>query len=602
MLSVAYFAYAFQLGSGEPARSGLGDWVDSYFINYLLEHWRYSLLHFTSPASPLMFYPDTGTLGYSHGLVLYAPFYVPARLFFDPFVAETAAIFAVMVLGAISLYAMLRQFIGTTFVESVTLTALFSSSGNVINDMMSAWAQRGSVFLIPPIAWLALVAWARPPGAVKNGMAGLAGLLALLLFTQDFHTAIFGALIVTLAAIAWPEVTWAGLTAIVASGRRAWTETAWLRQPPRPVHRAWIFVAMAASGLGLLIWMHPLGEVRLGPLKISAENHRRPFAIAATAVAWILARQLRPLAQLRRLTATARSLPAAVAALAGAVAGAAVFLWIYLPTYLQHQRFPDEVLFESLDPIAPATWISLPALLLDLNAYRSPVSVLLAVAAVILLRHEDAEKSAARTGWFLVGLTALVLILPISAGHFSFWKVTLGWMPGFTAIRDPKRIIYIYELAMAIGLACCLVRLPPRSVPRLGILLTTVVLLGLFWNRDVLQYRRPIERFQKFVQSPIAIDPSCRSFYITKASAEYMSRSFHQAMLYGGDSMFIALRHSIPTLNGYSAWLPGNWNLDNPQDPGYTEALVRWVTRHQLPAVCELDIEARTMRPSPVLR
>ncbi len=42
--------------------SGLGDWADPYFINYLLEHWLHSVSAFTNPASPPMFYPATGCL------------------------------------------------------------------------------------------------------------------------------------------------------------------------------------------------------------------------------------------------------------------------------------------------------------------------------------------------------------------------------------------------------------------------------------------------------------------------------------------------------------------------------------------------------------
>jgi hypothetical protein len=67
--------------------------------------------------------------------------------------------------------------------------------------------------------------------------------------------------------------------------------------------------------------------------------------------------------------------------------------------------------------------------------------------------------------------------------------------------------------------------------------------------------------------------------------------------LYAIDSMFISLNHSIPTLNGYSAWASDEWGLANPQEPGYADAVARWIARHHLVDVCELDIEARTMRP-----
>ena len=76
-----------------------------------------------------------------------------------------------------------------------------------------------------------------------------------------------------------------------------------------------------------------------------------------------------------------------------------------------------------------------------------------------------------------------------------------------------------------------------------------------------------------------------------------MSRSAHMWTLYAVDSMFISLNHSIPTLNGHSAWSPDGWGLANPQEPGYPQAVGQWIARHNLRDVCELDIEARTMKP-----
>jgi hypothetical protein len=67
--------------------------------------------------------------------------------------------------------------------------------------------------------------------------------------------------------------------------------------------------------------------------------------------------------------------------------------------------------------------------------------------------------------------------------------------------------------------------------------------------------------------------------------------------LYAIDSMFIALNHSIPTLNGYSAWWPDQWALQNPQEPGYKALVARWIERNHLSSVCEFDIESRTIRP-----
>ena len=56
-----------------------------------------------------MFFPVPRTLGYSHGLVLFAPFYLAARLFFHPFQADTIGLLLVIETGIICLYAFFRK-------------------------------------------------------------------------------------------------------------------------------------------------------------------------------------------------------------------------------------------------------------------------------------------------------------------------------------------------------------------------------------------------------------------------------------------------------------------------------------------------------------
>jgi len=123
-----------------------------------------------------------------------------------------------------------------------------------------------------------------------------------------------------------------------------------------------------------------------------------------------------------------------------------------------------------------------------------------------------------------------------------------------------------------------------------------LVLIVTSWNRETFAFERPTALFDQWVQAPIDIDPSCRSFFIQGASDYYMSRSPHMWTLYGVDSMFVALKYSLPTLNGYSAWAPNDWELANPQEPGYAEAVDRWIRRYSLTDVCAFDIERRTMR------
>jgi hypothetical protein len=99
------------------------------------------------------------------------------------------------------------------------------------------------------------------------------------------------------------------------------------------------------------------------------------------------------------------------------------------------------------------------------------------------------------------------------------------------------------------------------------------------------------------VAAPVEVDPSCVSFYVKGRSRVYMSRSIHRWSLYGLDSLFVALNYSVPTLNGYSAWAPADWSLHDPQNPGYDIHVRDWIRMYGLHDVCELDLEARRMKP-----
>jgi hypothetical protein len=93
----------------------------------------------------------------------------------------------------------------------------------------------------------------------------------------------------------------------------------------------------------------------------------------------------------------------------------------------------------------------------------------------------------------------------------------------------------------------------------------------------------------------MTVDERCSSFYIKPASSVYGNRPNTVWTTYSLDAMFVSLNHSIPTLNGYSAWGPSGWTLGNPTDETYPAAVRQWIERHQLRNVCELDIEKRTM-------
>jgi hypothetical protein len=591
LLSSAYLAAAFRIFERTFWTSGLGDWMDPYFINVLLEHWFYSAARLTDPSSPPMYFPVRNTLGYSHGLVLYAVIYTPLRLLLHPFQAYSLTLVVVMGAGVGCLYRLLRKYFRLTFLEALLLGAFFLTSPNVMNGGTGVWSQRASVFLVPPILLLLAGSLRMRRGASQAAVASGAGLMAGLLFVQDFYTAQFALLFVALFLVA----------ALPIEGRRSpreWIAWAWSASPAYGPRVALAATAIAAAWTAC-VWMFGGGTVTILGVRIASQHWRRPAA--ATVLALLAFVALRGGFHPRTWSRAPVRWLAAVAF--GAGVGLSILLWIYLPAYREHPAFPEDQLVNALKLADPTRWVDPAAFLDDVTAYDSLRSWILVIAAGVLAwsPRAGADRKARLYGAWLIMISVLVFVMPLRIGDFSVWRVVFERVPGFAQIRDPRRVVFLYELAVVLAVALILTRAAATSVLRIGVAATLGLLLVAPPHRVTFDYLRPNEVFDRWVAPPVDIDPSCDSFFIGPGSVAYTSRSDHKWTLYGIDAVFIALSHALPTLNGYSAWAPGDWDLLNPEEDVYAGRVHRWVERYALDGVCKLDIDARTMRPSALM-
>jgi hypothetical protein len=589
-VSLSFLSEVFGLSTPTFWQAGLGDWIDPYFINYLLEHWYHAVTSFSDPFSPPMFYPAQKTLGYSHGLLLYAPFYLPIRLFVHPFQAYSLALFVIIETGILCLYVILRRYLKLSFLESLLLTVYFFTSRNVINPTIGVWSQRASVFLMPAILLLVLISYRLPRTRAGLVLAGLAGFLAALLMPHDFYSGFFACVFAAVFMSAWAVV-----------------ERRFPRVPSRlrlrtPTERIAFRAALAVGLWSTYLFVSGGFRTQIFGLRISSQDWRRPAILTALclgAFVWV-----RGLSQIREdlrpvLDGCRTRLGSWVAALAaGGVLGLLLFLWIYLPAFREHSRFPEQDLLGQIRVRTWPRWDNPVQALESLSAYDTLRSFKLVVigAVLALVPWFRIDRKVRLYLCWAVLISLIVLVMPLQINGFSVWLAFFRHVPGFNVIRDPTRIVFVYELAFVLAAALLLTRLRGRPLYRVGICLLCLYFVATDSRPDRLGYERPVSLFHRWVEAPIAVDPGCRSFYMKKASPAYTSRSDNMWSLYAGDAMFIALRVGLPTLNGYSAWGPEGWELTNPPEPAYPERVRTWVKRNNLKGVCELDIEARTMR------
>jgi hypothetical protein len=565
--------------------AGIGDWMDPYFINYLLEHWNHSVRTLSDPSSPPMYFPAPRTLGYSHGLVLFAPYYLLVRPFLHPFQAYSAALFLVVEVGILCLYALLRRSFSLTFVESLLLTLFFATSLNVMNGFIGVWSQRASVFLIPPSLLLLVAARARAPGRFRTAGLFVSGLLALLMLTQDFYTAFFALCFIVVALV---------MAGITRPGRVQALRQTW-RHSSRSQRTAFVVASLLVAWAGLVAVSGGFTVTVLG-VRIASHDSSRPALLAAIPAALLIFSARKNGWSRAAATGQRWFMPFA----AGAIAGLAVFLWIYAAAYREHPSFPDEHLSSSLVAIDTSRGGAFSDIVEKRAGYETlrTFKFVLAVAVLAWMPWFNVSRRTKLLCLSALVVSLIVLVIPLTFGGFSIWRTFLAPFPGFSAIRDPKRIAYLYELSVVLAAAAFMSSLPWRSALRVTTSMLLVGLLVTERNSTVFDYLRPNATFDKWVSAPVAVGPSCRSFYVAPAGPIYSQRSTDQWTLYSIDAMFIALATSVPTLNGYSAWFPKGWGFQNPENPGYRDAVRRWVSTNRLTGVCELDITQRTMTPS----
>ncbi|MGP8124151.1 MAG: hypothetical protein ACLP8B_26985 [Xanthobacteraceae bacterium] len=176
-------------------------------------------------------------------------------------------------------------------------------------------------------------------------------------------------------------------------------------------------------------------------------------------------------------------------------------------------------------------------------------------------------------------------------GFSLFW---LEWhlIPGASAIRTGGRFLIIASVVVTAVVAICLARLlDSPALPGRKFAIWALVLLCVAEQVNV-KTNHNLSRARQiaFLESISRPPTGCRSFLLaTDASKPKIEQQV--------DAMLIAQRAGVPTLNGYSGWIPTGWTLFEINKHSYQSNAWDWAEDHGITeGLCDYNVATREWR------
>ncbi len=516
--------------------SGFGgistDRGDGRFIAFTLEHTYQALRGLSAVASPPIFYPVTGTLGYSDVLLGVAPVYWLLR---TAGVGLLPACMWTVVVGNLLTYVaalgLLRRGLHLGRWAAVAGALLFAFNSAKLNQLNHPQLQ--PLYLLVALAWVLVFLYQQR--ATLTGRRSLAWLtLAGLLFSLQLYTSVymgwffaFQCLLLGVVGSAWPAAR--------AAAR------AWLR-----AHRASLAGAAALTTVTLIpfAWLY-----------LSVVHHN----------GW------------RRFVDVEGMLPRAWSYLN---MGPDNFVWGWLserwpqfgqlPLPWEHRIGLGLVVSAFGLALLAAAWASLWR-----GRRRQPIP---AWVGTLMGTRDDQQLAVLATASATVGL--LYMATCRCMGLESPWWLVFQTVPGARSIRAVARFVLVALLPTTCVMAAVLDNHIGNLRHRAGAAgrrwraaaLTWLVLLALAEQLGRTHGFAMAEDWARIEQLSRQLGPGCQVFYIT--AGDTVTRPLWELQL---DAMLVATLTRVPTVNGYSGQIPPGWTLEDPHDLTYAAGVKRWL-------------------------
>ena len=508
-----------------------GDRGDARLIIFLHEHVYQSLWFRNSVLSPPFFYDLQQTLGYSEAFLLNQVVYAPLRLLgTDPYLALSLVVVVLSVVSFTCAYLFLRR-LGVSSAIAAVGALVITFPNNLY--VKSGHLQHFAVYYLPVVAWSSAVAIGEVHTRRRRAYvsAAVAGGVAGMVFSTGYYVAwFFGLGLVVLAVAGF------GFVRPVLRD--------WWREGRRDVQRLLSCAALAfAAAMVVFVVVYAPALARgatrtLVDYLFYAPRLEDLFNVGNGNLIWS-----KPIAVLGLVSAKRRAFEEAT---------------IALTPIMQALLLVCAAL-----AVRPGFW---PA------TARGRIARALAFGGLCVC--------------------ALFFVLTVKVNGLTLFKWVQILIPGATAIRVGYRAMVVGNLFAMTAIAVTFDRIVCRALAEPGALLRAVrigvagVLLAMvaIEQINVGQSAFVSRTFERAHLARLDRAPStCRTFFV----APQPGRQWFEVQM---DAMMIAMALRLPTINGYSGFMPPGWELYDTNAPDYESLAMKWARARGLEGLCRVDV------------
>ena len=533
LLALAIFFRGFLISQFDLIAGNDGD---NRLNAAILEHWWAVFHGRASVTSTKFFWPEPDVLGYSDALFLLSiPYMLVRSAGVDQWIAFELALISFKAIGFFSMLWLLRSFFGVSQQVALIGGTLFTISN--LYFISTGHGQLMTVALVPFLVCLACAAWRDYGGGLKRAAyfysAAFGLFVALVLFTSFY--------------IGWFVVLTFGVTTISAA------LVALIRT------KSFAFLRGAAHALVL---RSPVIAIALLAFSVAI----MPFLTTYL-----------PMLKKTGGRTYQETLPNCSQLVDLFNIGRGNWIW---------GRPMDALRVElgRTPMIAAETQRGWPPLTLGLVVVGGFLIVWQGRAAAVSRSLRSRKRSAVATVLIASLVTGLALSLKI--GGRSLWWLIFKFVPGGSAIRVPTRFHLVLNVFVVI--IGCIVLDEMRGwrsrVAAVAFWAISLLLIAEQINTEPSHLTRRSDLIAIF--SRVGRPPAtCSSFFLANPARQERPWYVNQI-----DAMWIAELWDLPTLNGYSGWLPTDWGL-GVFDSSYLGNVRRWaLSKHISAGLCGLNL------------